>query len=234
MEFRGVLPEDAPDPREKWRARAMSAPFSRVGLVAQPTLEDHGNVGWSQESGPTGITRESVAVTYTLIRHPERREDPANLADLDAASRAAIDTVPPWPRPSWLIEAVERMRYPHLWEAVRTSWSREPGEQDTVAEHLIHHANYVLRNQFREELGLPDGPVEDRAWAIRPAAVNATEVWIDLDGRRVPASEIDTDPFVYAIGAAVDACTVVTVVIAREHLPFVRLALVTQSRQDAE
>jgi len=49
------------------------------------------------------------------------------------------------------------------------------------------------------------------------------------NGDEVPAFEIDTDPFVYALGAQLRSDVVGTVVIAREHLPYVRPALHTRT-----
>lgn len=63
----------------------------------------------------------TVSMSATLWRNPVNKSDPVNLADLDEATRRALDEVPPWPRPAWLVESVERMRYPMLWEAVQTT-----------------------------------------------------------------------------------------------------------------
>ena len=48
---------------------------------------------------------------------------------------------------------------------------------------------------------------------------------IEVDGEFVDAAEIDTDPFVYAIGVQLSAEVAATVVISRTDLPFVRIAL---------
>ncbi|EPR75349.1 hypothetical protein ADILRU_2305 [Leifsonia rubra CMS 76R] len=56
---------------------------------------------------------------------PEDAPDPANLADLDDKTRRSLEEVPPWPRRAWLIERVESMKYPMLWEAVQTSRHRD-------------------------------------------------------------------------------------------------------------
>ena len=101
-------------------------PVPARGLVPQASLEDDGHLaltmqGQTQGQGET-MTAMSVGVGYLLWRNPHDRSDPVNLADLDDQTRRSLDEVPPWPRPTWLIEAVERMRYPRLSEAVRTSW----------------------------------------------------------------------------------------------------------------
>lgn len=132
-------------------------------------------------------------------------------------------TVPRWPRPGWLIEMAEESRYPNLWEAVRTTWNRDPSEYTTPAYQLVEHANYILMNQFRDELGLSVDPPEDRGWMISEGAVRGASVMVD--GSVTPAIEIDTDPFIYAIGFALSVDVNVTVVLPRAELPFVHLAL---------
>ncbi|MCR2809939.1 MULTISPECIES: hypothetical protein [unclassified Microbacterium] len=201
-------------------------------LSAQPTIEDTNAPAITEITGFEGQSHLAVSLSYTLWRNPDDRADPVNLKDLDPVEQEAVDDVPPWPRPSWLIEYVEMMRYPQLWEAVRTSWNSDVSEHTTLAQQLVDHTNYILMNQFRKELGLAPGPTENGPWQVGPSSVN-TAVTLDIDGKDVPAFEIDTDPFVYAIGAHVRNDVVVTVVIAREHLPYVRVTLRTQSAATA-
>lgn len=233
MQFAGVLPEDAPDPRIESRARLRGLSFPIMGLVPQPAIEDTDAVGISDGRDAAGLSQLSVSITYTLWRNPDDRDDSVNLADLDEQTRWAIDHEPPWPRPAWLIEQVERMRYPQLWEAVRTSWHRDPSEHTTVSRQLVEHANYILMNQFREELGIGPGPRADAhaAWQVKESAV--APAILEIDGVDVPAHEINTDPFVYAIGAQHRPDVAVTVVVAREHLPLLRLALRTREPSEA-
>ncbi|MFE5409316.1 hypothetical protein [Microbacterium sp. NPDC056569] len=227
MQFAGVLPEDAPDPRIQARRRLIDLPFPLMDLTPQPSIEDIGAPGFAEGTDAKGRFQLSVSLSYTLWRNPDDRSDPVNLRELDPQERAAIDDVPPWPRPSWLIEYVETMRYPRLWEAVRTSWNRDASEYTTLSRQLIDHANYILMNEFREELGLPPGPTDDGPWQVGPSSVNAAAT-LEIDGHAVPAAEIDTDPFVYAIGAQLDHDVVTTVVVPREHVPLLRIALRTR------
>lgn len=119
------------------------------------------------------------------------------------------------------------MRYRQLWEAVRTAWHREQSERVSLRQQLVDHANHILANRFRTELALPPGPFTDYSWQVRSSAVNAAAtLWID--GTGVPAAEIDTDPLVYAIGAQLSPDVVVTVVLPREDLPYLRVALATR------
>ncbi|NLP85878.1 hypothetical protein HF576_18770 [Microbacterium sp. CFH 90308] len=228
MQFAEVLPEDAPDPRLESGRRLLGLRFPLMGLVPQPAIEDVDRPGIMESTGSAGRSQLAVSFSYTFWRNPDDRADPVNLKDLEPEEQASIETVPPWPRPAWLIEAVEMMRYPRLWEAVRTCWSRDVSEYTTLQRQLVDHTNHILTNQFREELGLAPGPTEDGAWMVRLSSVN-TAARLEIDGVDVPAVEIDTDPFVYAVGAQLRPDVVTTVVIARDHLPYVRLALHTRT-----
>lgn len=222
-----MLPPDAPDPRDGIAARVRALHFSVLGLAPQRSLEDHGLIGITESTGDSGPTRQSVSVGYALWRNPDDRDDPVNLADLDEVGRASLDVEPPWPRPPWLVEGVKRMRYAQLWDAVRTSWSRDASPLTSLSRQLMDHVDHILMNQFREELGIRPGPVFDAPWRVRESAVNR-DATLEIDGAEVTAAEIDTDPFVYGIGARLRHDVVVTVAIARRDLPYVRLALVTR------
>jgi len=227
MELGGVLPEDAPDPRIAMRERLRDMPSPVMGLVPQPSLEDTGMIGGGFGRDAAGYRDFHVTVGYTLWRNPADRSDPVNLAALDEATRASLDEVPPWPRPAWLIEQVERMRYPQLWDAVWTTWNRDATECSTLTHLLLHHANHVLRNQFREERGWVGLPGDHPAPDVTEVAVNRA-VSVVVDGVETPAEEIDTDPFVYAIGVRTAPDTVATAVLPRDELPHLRIAFATR------
>lgn len=234
MQFAEVLPEDAPDPQLRLDDRVRALPFELMGFEPQPALEDAGMVSMQESRDQDGASEVSVSVSYQLWRNPNDRDDPVNLRELDDVARVAIDQEPPWAQPAWLIDRVQRMRYPLLWDAVRTSWSREASADATVQRQLVEHTNYILMNQYREALGLDDGPVTYGLWSVRESAVNsAARAWIN--GAKRPAAEIDTDPFVYAIGWVKNERTIVTAVIPREHLDHIRIAFATRAapRSDA-
>lgn len=207
-------------------------PFAVLGLAQQPHLEDWGALGFSETSGTGGLSHQAVSIGYTVWRNPEDRDDPVNLAELDEQTRASLEVAPPWPRPAWILEMVERLRYPQLWEAVRTSWHRDDPDYSTLEHQLVHHTNHILMNRFREELGLPHGPTGhtgDRAWRATETSVNPAASVL-VDGVETQASEIDTDPFVYAVGVRLTPDIVATAVIPREFLPLVRVELATRDR----
>ena len=236
MWISGVLPPDAPDPRIKGAEMVRALPFAIYGLVPQPSLEDLNSFGVMAARGSDGTTQTTVALNYTLWRNPNDHDDPANLAELDEVTRESLDQDPPWPRPRWLIEQVERMRYPMLWEVVRTTWTRVPDEYQSLPNQLVQHVNHILMNRFRAELGIPDGPPSGppggEPWHARLSAVNPM-AHLEVDGHEVDAVEIDTDPFVYGIGAQLAAEIVVTVVIPRADLPLIRLALATRAHRES-
>jgi len=227
MQFAGVLPEDAPDPRLEHAERAKTLPVPVRGFVPQASLEDDDSLALMvQQQGETMVAM-SVSVGYLLWRHPDDRSDPRNLADLDDHTRRSLDTVPPWPRPAWLIEQVDRMRYPRLSEAVRTTWHVEQSERTTPGALLLDHTRHILMNHFREQAG-----IERREWDS-PAFPGATSVRsgvsVHVGADVLTGVEIDTDPFVYAIGAALPDGGVLTAVVPRDELPLIELAFVERS-----
>lgn len=111
MRLSGILPEDAPDPRVEVAERLKLMPIPVMGLVAQPSLEDTDSVGLTYTQEARGYSEITASIMYTLWRNPLDRSDPINLAALDEQTRRSIEDVPPWPRPAWLVEYVERLRY---------------------------------------------------------------------------------------------------------------------------
>jgi hypothetical protein len=224
-EFGGVIPADAPDPMiERW-AKVARMPFRVFGLVRQRSLEEFGPSSIDRSSDEAGVREMSVGITYTVIRHPEDRANPANLAELDDDVRRALDEVPPWPQPRWLIERTERQRYPMLWEAVRTTWTRDPADRPTLAQAVLAHTTDVLSNSFRAERGL-----EGRFGSIPPAPdVTVRSVQHDavlvVDGIEHPAVRLDTDPFVFVVGAEIDEFTRVSAVVSRADMDYIRIQL---------
>lgn len=197
-------------------------PVPIMGLVPQPSLDDVHMESTMFAQGSSGMSQMAVSISYTLWRNPLDRSDPVNLAELNESTRRALDEPASHPRPAWLIERVEWLRYPMLWEAVRTAWHRDATHLSVPSRLLVEHANHILMNRFREELGLGDIGTDRFAAHITERAVDPRATAI-VDGVTVPAIEIDTDPFVYAIGAELAPGTVLTAVIPRDELPHVRI-----------
>ncbi|UVJ39958.1 hypothetical protein [Arthrobacter sp. CJ23] len=222
MRMAGILPEDAPDPRVELAGRLKLLPIPVMGLVPQPSLEDTDTVGLAYGHDDRGYSEMTASVTYTVWRNPNDRSDPINLADLDEQTRRAIEDVPPWPRPAWLVEQVARMRYPQLWEAVRTTWHRDPSGRSSVRSVLLDHVNYILMNQYRHEPGLGGNPWDMPGPVVTERMIN-DQVGVLVNGVEVSAAEIDTDPFVYGIGAELAGGGVVTAVLPRAELERIQI-----------
>ena len=225
MRLVGILPEDAPDPRAEWVEDLKRMPIPVLGLIPQPSLEDTDTVSLNYALDERGYSEMTASITYTLWRNPDDRSDPVNLAVLDEETRRGIEEVPPWPRPSWLIEQVERMRYPQLWEAVRTTWHREP--HSSLQSLLADHVNHILMNQYQQQLW-PDGkPLEQHAPVVTDRMVNGQARTV-VNGADVPGAEVDTDPFVYGIGARLAGGGVVTAVLPRAELNRIQVRFATR------
>ncbi len=200
-------------------------PIPVVEFAEQRSIENT-DLGVGSATSADGYTAMTVSVSATLWRNPEDKSDPVNLAELDDDTRRAIEEVPPWPRPAWLIELVERMRFPHLWEAVRTSWHRDESDLSTLEYLLVHHTRHVLVNQFRTELALEmhdwDSPLLPSESAVRHGA------FVSIDGQDVVGAEIDSDHFVYALGAKLSSGGTLTAVVPREHLRYINLSFASR------
>jgi hypothetical protein len=100
MQFAGVLPEDAPDPRIETAARLRGLPFPLMTLVPQPTLEDRGAIGFTEGMDAGGRSQLSVSVGYTLWRNPGDRGDPLGTDRCRRAIGPALEGAAPASRAS--------------------------------------------------------------------------------------------------------------------------------------
>jgi hypothetical protein len=226
MYIAGRVPEDTPDPMLEIVEQLRQMPVPILGLVPQPHLEDWGGFG-VQTGLHNGVLDEmTAALSYTLWRNPDDRTDPGNLADLDERTRQSLDYEPPWPRPQWILDAVARMRYPTLWDAVRTVWCRDPSRQD-VRRALVDHVNHILVNGFGGSD--PSSPF-DRPGSHPLVDERSLETGfaIAINGAETSGVRIDTDPDVIGIGADLGAGGLLTAVIPRDDLPFIQLAFATR------
>lgn len=216
----GLLPANAPDPRIARAEHVRALPMTVLGLRPQPSLEDTDTLDLTEGSDASGLLDVAVGVTYTLWRNPEDRSDPVNLATLTPELRDAIERTTPWPRPQWLIDHIERQRYPQLRLAVRTTWRR--GSGISLAEALVDHLEDVA------------APGDGRNWASRrSASLRAVEetrrdITIEVNGAARKAVEVDSDPSLYAIGVRLSPATLATVVLPRRELRYVDIALATR------
>lgn len=222
MRFAGNAGSDRPAPPsiDDW---AGLLPVPVLGLVQQASIEEFG--GGSNAQTANGVTLDrSVRISYTLWRFPEKKDDPRNLAELTDDMRRALDTPPPRALPEWLAEHRRRMRYPFLWDAVSTAWySPDSRRRPSVSEELVEHVNYILMNKHplpddRSADGIPRPGAGSR---VRESHVQPVDVTVN--GRDVEGVHIDTDPYVYAVGADLGD-RLLTAVFDHEHLPHLHLA----------
>jgi hypothetical protein len=214
MWWRGVVGEDEPDPQLRRHEEVRQLPMPVFGLVPQPHLEDWGALSEGSATRYGVLDSCEVSISYTFWRNPDQPEDPVNLAELDEEERRALDAQPPWPRPPWLLEQVRRLRYPVLWECVRTQWSREPPTPDLVPAVLVGHVNHILANRFRNTRA---GDRVDQRSVEHGVPVL-------VDGTTRTGIRIDTDPDVYGLGVALGPDTVLTAAIPRDALPYLDVA----------
>jgi hypothetical protein len=223
VRFARVIGEDEPDPRLQWREQARHLPVPIIGLVPQPHLEDWGAIGVGTGTRNGVLESCEVSISYTLWRNPDQPDDPVNLAELDEQQRRAVEVEPPWPRPAWLVEQVQRMRYPMLWECVRTRWCREPREFDSAPAVLVAHVNDILVNRFQQTPVVGNDAPPELANPVDRRCVEP-DVPVLVDGTARKGFRIDTDPQVYGLGVNLDAHTVLTAAIPRDALTYVEVA----------
>lgn len=225
MEFAGHVSVDDPAPPT---ADDLDFAVPIATFAEQPAVEEFG-VGTVGHGG----TLVEVALSYTLWRRPGDRDDPANLAELTPELQRALDELPPWPLPPWLHEARRRMRYPILWEAVRTTCVdplRRAAHESPEAV-LVHHVNHILHNTFRAERVRG----EQHGELLGAATERAVErgVPVSYDGAQRDGLRVDTDAHVFGVGLDLGD-RIVTTVVAREHLTSLRLELRDRPRSAPE
>lgn len=248
MDFdRSIEPADVPAPPTPDEVAA-AFPVPLLTFTGQPALEEAA----ASRSGETsnGVTVMAAATfSYTVWRNPADREDPVNLADLPDDVRAQLEFEPPWPLPDWLVQWRARMRYPLLWDAVRTTWTRGAEPRRSVEALAVEHLDYVVMNMSRDasprdrspgwmsldelpadelypEDLFPDGLIPPGL--AGPASGIDRGVGIMVDGAPVPGVRLNSDPHVLGLGVDLGE-KFLTVVIPREWLPLLRLEFSTRT-----
>jgi hypothetical protein len=220
---RSVRPSDLPPPPTPDEVAA-GFPVPLFTLVTQDSVEEAG-VSAASVTQDQRTVMTAATLLYTLWRNPADHDDPANLVDLTEEMRASLDAEPPWPLPEWMVRWRKRMRYPLLWDAVRTTHVSDESAWYSPELALVEHVNYVVTNQFRDARVRGGFPGE----LFDPATEDHVEhnIPISVDGVEVTGTRIDTDPHV--LGLAADLGNrILTAAFAREYLPFLRPAFATR------
>jgi hypothetical protein len=130
---------------------AATLPGPVYTFAPQPHLEP-----FTASSTLAGRRVVAVNMTYTFYRHPYRRDDPRNFVDLTPQQRAAIARAETSALPEWLRDQIRRMRYPTLFEAVRTSLPIPAERAHPLESRLEAHLADSLRTLF------PGQPLSER------------------------------------------------------------------------
>jgi hypothetical protein len=220
MEFvPGLSARDLPPPVT---ADEMAARFGApvYTFVEQPTLSESG----AGTAGLDGVPIE-ISLSYSVHRHPGGASDPSDFAGDDGSIAAAISAAEQADQPEWFTERLRQMRLPQLWEAVTTI--RLGVEPDRLlAERLAAHVNHVVLNTMpHRRRRHPERMFELDSEVT--ATHTQTGEFLTIDGERIEAIRIDSDPDVVGWAAEHRGCAVL-VVFARDHLPAVRVALVAR------
>ncbi|WP_156241173.1 hypothetical protein [Microbacterium oryzae] len=227
MSYVEVPADEVPDPRIEALEQLREMPVPTAVFVPQPHLEKASTPSLQRRGVSEGMRGMNVSFTYMFFLDPDDRMAPENLAELDPDTERALEEAADSAGPSWLVEMMEEMRFPQLWEAVRTSWHRDEDESSSLDALLLEHAEHVLRNCFRTQRGLegfagglPPAPDLSESALQRPA-------FLVVDGVELEGARIDTDPHVYAIGAELPSGGTATGVVPRDKLDHIRLELKT-------
>lgn len=191
-------------------ARRFGAPL--IGFTPQPRLEEFA-------AAPTmGSGRLiEVSLSYSVFRHPHRRDHPENQLPLTPEQESAILRAEKSGLPPWIVDQITRMRFPVLWEAVRTSVAIPTERARPIEARLSAHMNDALRlmpgsrTRARRTVQLDDDDITRGAPIL-------------VDGEKVRGIVVTDDPDLVALGLRVDDRQV-TVVIDRALAPLVRLEL---------
>ncbi|QHC69033.1 MULTISPECIES: hypothetical protein [unclassified Rathayibacter] len=168
-----------------------------------------------------------ISLSYSFYKNPRNRADPVNHVPLTPEQKRAIERAENDHLPPWMVDQVTRMRYPVLWEAVRTSVPIPAERSRPLESRLAAHMGDVLRNTFPGRVRSRRGGMPVVAAALRDEDV-VRGVPVIVDGEALRGYRVDTDPDVVAIGARVDG-RYMTVVLDRKIVPEIRMEFVRRT-----
>ncbi|NQX26012.1 hypothetical protein HQQ81_01425 [Microbacteriaceae bacterium VKM Ac-2854] len=183
-----------------------------LALAPQPRLEE-----FAAAPILVGGRMVEVSLSYSVLRHPLRRDHPENLVPLSAEQERAIQRAESGDLPPWIVDQITRMRYPVLWEAVRTSVSIPSERARPIEARLAAHVNDALRL-------MPGANTRNRRVARLTESDLVRGASIDVDGTPTRGILLRDDPDVVAFGLRVDDRHV-TAVLDRNLAPLVDVAL---------
>ncbi len=190
-----------------------------LAFAPQPRLEEFA----SAQTMVLGRFVE-ISLSYSFFKNPLHHADPANQVPLTSDQQRAIERAENDHMPPWIADQVTRMRYPVIWEAVRTSVPIPAERSRPLESRLAAHMGDVLRNTFPGRVRSRRGGIPVVAAALRDEDV-VRGVPIIVDGETVRGYRVNTDPDVVVMGARVDS-RYMTVVLDRKIVPDIRMEFI--------
>jgi hypothetical protein len=141
----------------------------------------------------------AVSMSYTFYRYPAQPGDARNFVGLTPQQRAAIARADSSSLPEWIRDQIRRLRYPTLFEAVRTSLPIPAERAHPLEARLEAHVTEFLRALF------PGQPLAERLRTVRGAPLSEYDVRrgvpVRVDGESRRGYRVDIAPHVIAVGA---------------------------------
>jgi len=190
------------------------------GLMAQPHLAELAATTQSDRARVVG-----VSLSYTYYRHPIYPEHPSNFVPLSPEQDRAIARAESSMLPQWMIEQITRIRYPTLWDAVRTVKAKPGDPKNALEIRLAAHANDVLRtsNPHHVPVRAPRSTTNGR---ISQADLLETTS-LTVNGQSHLGRLLDAGPHMLALGARIDSLYL-TVVYDTRIAPRVSVEFITR------
>jgi len=174
--------------------RSLDGPV--FGFAVQPHLSELAAATRSDRARVDG-----VSLSYTYYRHPLNRAHPSNFVDLTPQQVAAIERAESSRLPSWMVEQIRQIRYPTLWDAVRTAKAGPGDRKDALETRLAAHANDVLRARDPRHVPVRSPRATPTGRLHHSDLLETTCVMVDREphrGRRLEAA-----PFLTAFGVRI-------------------------------
>ncbi|NQX28495.1 hypothetical protein HQQ81_14200 [Microbacteriaceae bacterium VKM Ac-2854] len=164
-----------------------------------------------------------VSLSYTYLRVPARPTDPSNFVQLSPDQQRAIDAAEASSLPTWLKEQINRMRYPVLFEAVRTSLPIPSERAHPIESRLAAHLSDAL-HALQPQLATVESSHHGALRQLQDEDIRRG-VPVLVDGEWQRSFRIDAHPEVIAVGLQLEDCFV-TAVVPRAMLPGLDLSFV--------
>ena len=185
------------------------------GFAPQPHLAE-----LTATTMTAGARVVGASLSYSYFRNPLNRNHPSNFVPLTPEQTRAIERAESSALPQWMIEQVVRIRYPTLWDAVRTAKVGPAEPKNSLELRLAAHANDVLRAQDPHHVPVKVPTATTTGRLSRGDLLESTCVIVDREPQR--ARLLQAGPHLTAIGARIDG-RYLTVVYDRRTAPALKV-----------